>query len=66
MFLLEAGVDRAIIALWLGHEHLETTQMYLHADIAIKERALARTALPATHVKRYKPPDKLIAFLQGL
>ena len=64
--LLEAGVDRAVIALWLGHEHVETTQIYLDADLAMKERALARTAPLAARARRFKPPDSLIAFLEGL
>jgi len=66
MRLLHAGVDTSVIALWLGHERVETTQIYLHADLAIKERALARTT-PA-HIKpgRYRPPDTLMAFLEGL
>ena len=66
MRLLHAGVDTAVIALWLGHEHVETTQIYLQADLAIKERALARTASAKTHPGRYKPPDELIAFLEAL
>lgn len=64
--LLQAGVDRAVIALWLGHEQLETTQMYLDADLAMKEAALARTAPLPAHAARYKPGDRLLAFLQGL
>lgn len=64
--LLEAGVDRAVIALWLGHESVETTQMYLDADLAMKERALARTAPVGVGAKRYRPPDSLLAFLQAL
>jgi site-specific recombinase XerD len=64
--LLQAGVDRAVIALWLGHEQLETTQMYLDADLAMKEAALARTAPLSAHTARYKPDDRLLAFLQGL
>lgn len=66
MRLLHAGVDTSVIALWLGHEQVETTQIYLHADLAIKERALARVT-PA-HIKpgRYRPPDTLIAFLEAL
>jgi integrase/recombinase XerD len=66
MRLLHADVDTSVIALWLGHEQVETTQIYLHADLTIKERALARTT-PA-HIKpgRYRPPDTLIAFLEGL
>lgn len=64
--LLQAGVDRAVIALWLGHEQIETTQMYLAADLSIKERALARTAPLSTPSLRYRPNDQLLAFLQNL
>lgn len=64
--LLQAGVDRSVIALWLGHEQVETTQMYLAADLTMKERALARTAPLPAHVARYRPEDELLAFLQGL
>jgi integrase/recombinase XerD len=66
MQLLHGGVDRSTIALWLGHECVETTQMYLHADMSIKERALARTAPPRTGARRYRPPDALLAFLEAL
>ena len=66
MRLLQAGVDTSVIALWLGHEQVETTQIYLHADLALKERALARTAPTASKPGRYRPPDKLIAFLEAL
>ncbi len=66
MNLLHAGVDSTVIALWLGHESVETTQIYLHADMAIKERALARTTPPASTPGRYRPPDTLLAFLQAL
>ena len=66
MQLLQAGVDRSVIALWLGHESVETTEMYLHADLSIKERALARTAPPRTGTKRFRPPDALLAFLEAL
>jgi site-specific recombinase XerD len=52
MELLRHGVDRSVIALWLGHESIETTQMYLHADMRLKERALARTAVLAPLVVR--------------
>jgi site-specific recombinase XerD len=55
--LLEAGVDRAVIALWLGHEQVETTQIYLDADLAMKERALARTGPPGARRGRYQPKD---------
>lgn len=64
--LLQAGVDRAVIALWLGHEGIETTQMYLAADLTAKQRALARTAPTPAHVARYRPQDELLAFLEGL
>ena len=66
MRLLEAGVDTSVIALWLGHERTETTQIYLHADLGIKERALARTAPADVHTGRYRPPDPLLAFLESL
>jgi site-specific recombinase XerD len=66
MRLLQAGVDTSVIALWLGHESVETTQIYLHADLALKERALARTTPPGTAPGRYHPPDKLLAFLEAL
>jgi integrase/recombinase XerD len=66
MQLLHAGVDTTVIALWLGHEQAETTQIYLHADLAIKEKALARTTPPDTRPGRYKPPDQLLAFLESL
>lgn len=66
MRLLAVGVDISIIALWLGHESVETTQIYLHADLAIKERALARTAPTGTRPGRYRPPDSLLAFLDSL
>ena len=66
MRLLHAGVDSAVIALWLGHENVQTTQIYLHADLAIKEKALARTTPPDTKPGRYTPPDTLLAFLEGL
>jgi integrase/recombinase XerD len=66
MSLLAQGVDTAVIALWLGHERVETTQIYVHADMSIKERALARTAPPNTTPGRYQPPDPLLAFLIAL
>lgn len=66
MALLHAGVDVSVIALWLGHESIETTQIYLHADLSIKERALARTALPGSPPGRYTAPDSLLAFLETL
>jgi site-specific recombinase XerD len=66
MNLLQSGVDTTVIALWLGHESIETTQTYLHADMAMKEKALARTAQGSTATKRYRPNDKLLAFLETL
>jgi site-specific recombinase XerD len=66
MRLLRAGVDITVIALWLGHESTQTTQVYLHADLALKERALARTTPPDTAPGRYRPPDQLLAFLESL
>jgi len=66
MRLLHAGVDTTVIALWLGHETVATTQVYVHADLALKERALARTAPTGTTQQRYQPSDTLIAFLEGL
>lgn len=66
MRLLTAGVETAVIALWLGHESSETTQIYLHADLTIKERAIARTAPTGTKPGRYQPPDELLAFLESL
>lgn len=66
MRLLEVGVDISVIALWLGHERIETTQMYLHADLSIKERALARTTPVDGRAGRYRPPDRLLSFLEAL
>jgi site-specific recombinase XerD len=66
MRLLHAGADVSVIALWLGHEQIDTTQVYLHADLAIKERALDRTRPPEAQPGRYQPPDTLLAFLEGL
>jgi integrase/recombinase XerD len=66
MNLLHAGVDSTVIALWLGHESVEATQIYVHADMQIKERALARTTPPNSSPGRYRPPDTLLAFLEAL
>ncbi len=66
MNLLQSGVDITVIALWLGHESIETTQTYLHADMAMKEKALARTTHGSTVPKRYRPNDPLLAFLESL
>ncbi|MBS2963817.1 tyrosine-type recombinase/integrase [Actinocrinis puniceicyclus] len=66
MSLLRAGVDTTVIALWLGHADTRSTQPYLHADMTIKERALARTTPPHVKPGRYRPNDELLAFLEGL
>jgi site-specific recombinase XerD len=66
MRLLHAGVDTSVIALWLGHVSIETTQIYLHADMTLKERALARTRPPNSRHGRYQPPDTLLAWLEAL
>ena len=66
MTLLQAGIDRSVIALWLGHESVETTQIYLDADLALKEKILAKTASGDQRPRRFKPADRLLAFLKGL
>ena len=66
MQLLHAGVDTTVIALWLGHERIDTTAIYLHADLTIKEEALNRTTPINTAPRRYHPPDDLLAFLESL
>ncbi len=66
MRLLEAGIDTTVIALWLGHEHVDTTAIYLQAHLAIKERALAKIRAPHTQLGRYRPRDALLTFLEAL
>ena len=66
MHLLQSGIDMSVIALWLGHESLATTHMYIEADLTMKEQALSSLAEPAGAVARYHPPDKLIQFLDAL
>ena len=66
MRLLGAGVDTSVIALWMGHENTATTQVYIHADLALKERAIARTAPQDTTPGRYQRADDILAFLDGL
>jgi len=66
MNLLHAGVDITVIALWLGHESPTTTRIYLHADMALKENAIARTSPPGTQATRYKAADNLLTFLNQL
>ena len=66
MDLLQSGVRRSVIALWLGHESVETTQIYLDASLAMKEQALAKTTPLQGRPGRYQPDDRLLAFLNGL
>ena len=66
MELLQAGVDRALIAIWLGHESIESTEPYLHANLALKEAILAKTRSVQTPPGRYRPGDRLLNFLSGL
>jgi site-specific recombinase XerD len=66
MELLQAGVDRAMIALWLGHESVETTQIYLHANLELKQKLLDTISMPGGKPGRYQPDDKLLSFLAGL
>jgi integrase/recombinase XerD len=66
MALLHSGVDGAVIALWLGHESMDTTQMYLHASLELKQQALAKTTPVNGQPGRYRPDDKLLAFLKSL
>ena len=66
MELLQSGVDRSVIALWLGHESVETTQVYLHAHLAIKQAALDKTTPPHAKTGRYRPEDNLLKFLRDL
>ena len=66
MDLLQQGVEPAVIAFWLGHESVETTQIYLQATLAMKEKALAKTTPPQGHLSRYQPEDPLLRFLNNL
>lgn len=66
MDLLQAGVDRSVIALWLGHESVETTQIYLEATLTMKEQALAKTSSPHGRAAKYRPDDQLLGFLNSL
>ena len=66
MDLLLAGVDCSVIALWLGHESVETTQVYLDANLALKQEVLDRTTPPNGKPGKYQPEDRLLAFLKNL
>ena len=66
MELLQAGVDRALIAIWLGHESLETTQIYLDANLQLKEAVLAKMNPLRSNQGRYRPDDQLLSYLNGL
>jgi site-specific recombinase XerD len=66
MALLDAGVDISVIALWLGHESMETTNGYLHTSLAMKEKALAKVAPTGSTFRRFWPDDSLLAFLASL
>lgn len=66
MNLLQAGVDTTVIAMWLGHESVETTHVYLNADLELKRRVLARTAPPGSSAATFKPDDALLTFLNNL
>jgi integrase/recombinase XerD len=65
MHMLQAGVDITVIALWLGHENPSTTHLYVEADLPMKERALQAVQSPRIKETRYRPTDRLLAFLQG-
>ena len=66
MALLQAGVDIAVIAVWLGHESIETTNVYVHANLTMKEKALARMQPMDPPFRRFRPDDRLLAFLESL
>jgi len=66
MDLLRRGVDLCVIALWLGHESIETTQIYLHADMELKERALGHANSSGIIPDRFQPSDSLLVFLESL
>jgi len=66
MHLLQSGVDISVIALWLGHESPTTTHNYVQADLAMKDRALARLQEPKAKMRRYRASDSLLEFLKGL
>ena len=66
MSLLQSGVDITVIALWLGHEDIQTTHVYLQADLAMKEKALGKVTPPETKMAQFRPCDEVLAFLASL
>ena len=66
MHLRHSGVDSAVIAFWIGHQDIRSTQVYIHADLKLKEKALDRVTPPDVRPGRFQPPDKLLAFLESL
>ncbi|KVE22174.1 hypothetical protein WI92_22465 [Burkholderia vietnamiensis] len=66
MHLLQSGVDMSVISLWLGHEHLDTTHIYMEADLALKEKALNRLQPAGQTAPRFRATDKVMAFLESL
>ena len=66
MNLLQSGVDRTVIALWLGHESPETTYIYVDANMAFKEEILKKTSSSKVKARRYRPEDRLLTFLRNL
>jgi integrase/recombinase XerD len=66
MHLLQSGVDRSVIALWLGHESMDTTHLYIEADLAMKEWALAKLQDPPSTACRFRASDRLLTFLDNL
>jgi integrase/recombinase XerD len=66
MHLLQSGVDITVIALWLGHESMATTHMYVEADLTMKKRAIDKITARASKSRQYRPSDRLLAFLEAL
>ena len=66
MHLLQSGVDITMIALWLGHESTATTHIYVEADLAMKKRAINKIKMPDTKGRRFRPSDRVLAFLEKL
>ena len=66
MHLLQSGVDMTVIALWLGHESIGTTHMYVEADLTMKKRAIDKVTTPGQARRTYQPSDRLLAFLEAL